>query len=810
MSISSLLKKARSKKSGYFAWTRYSKEYRNLPLDDHLIWFESKHGDDIGGNILYLMQAYVQKRKAGQYENLKARLTYAPGKGRRIAALLKQYGLEQEVEMIARGSPAYYRTAATAKYLFNDTSFNPFFIKKEGQVYLNTWHGTPLKKMGRADGKAYEALGNIQRNFLMADYLLHPNDYTKQHMVEDYMLANISSAKTVLCGYPRVAALHDYCQYPTGSLILQAGIDPSCKVYAYIPTWRDFEDKVVSARAKTRLMSHLIEMDDLLADDEVVLLKIHPLERKSVDFAAFRHIRPWPEGLDLYDVLSQCKALVTDYSSIFFDAAGCPFKTILFAYDQKEYMDGRGLYMDLDSLPFCKVTTPASLVQEMRLPKNYDDSAFRALFGQYDRPDAANCLLDLVLKGETGNLRIEPIQSNGKENVLFYSGNLAKNGITTAALSCLHNVDTTARNYILTYPNAKLGSSKTNLLRLDENVIYMPITGKTNMTLCQKAGMTLFRLNLLPAPAARKLIHDVYSLEIQRLYPGVRIDHAVQYMGYEWKKMLLFKEFNCPCSIFVHNNMVEELSTKTNCHYRTLRECYRRYDNVAVVTEDIKEPTAQISGRKDNIVVVNNTVNFEEIRQRAMEPLTFDRDTACRLTQEQLEQWLSDGSKIFLNIGRFSSEKGQKRLMDAFARVYQQDKEVKLVIVGGYGALFKELCDYAQSLECADNIVLIRSLSNPHPLMKKCSWFVLGSTHEGLGLVLLEASVHGLPVFSTDIPGPSGFMKENDGLLVENSLEGVYQGMCACLRGEVGVLAIDEKKYNAAGIQQFERLVQPA
>jgi CDP-glycerol glycerophosphotransferase len=106
---------------------------------------------------------------------------------------------------------------------------------------------------------------------------------------------------------------------------------------------------------------------------------------------------------------------------------------------------------------------------------------------------------------------------------------------------------------------------------------------------------------------------------------------------------------------------------------------------------------------------------------------------------------------------------------------------------------------------CPDAIFLVRYMSNPMPLVKKCDYFVLSSLYEGFGLVLVEADVLGLPCFSTDIVGPQGFMRKYDGLLVADSEDGIVDGMRACLNGTVPArLNIDYEQYNREAIEAFE------
>ena len=79
---------------------------------------------------------------------------------------------DPRVTFIRYGSMKYTRALATAGYLVNNTSFRPNFAKRDDQVYVNTWHGTPLKKMGHDEPGEARATRNVLRNFLMCDYVV--------------------------------------------------------------------------------------------------------------------------------------------------------------------------------------------------------------------------------------------------------------------------------------------------------------------------------------------------------------------------------------------------------------------------------------------------------------------------------------------------------------------------------------------------------------------------------------------------------------------------------------------------------------
>ena len=109
-------------------------------------------------------------------------------------------------------------------------------MKKDGQTYINIWHGTPLKKLGlakNANGKHKD--GNTQKNFIDADYLLYPNEYTKVHMLESYKVATLMQGKALNLGYPRtggmLAAQKQICMSFVPSL--RRTVTSVC-IYAYL------------------------------------------------------------------------------------------------------------------------------------------------------------------------------------------------------------------------------------------------------------------------------------------------------------------------------------------------------------------------------------------------------------------------------------------------------------------------------------------------------------------------------------------------------------------------------------------------
>ncbi|WP_218991666.1 CDP-glycerol glycerophosphotransferase family protein, partial [Campylobacter jejuni] len=140
----------------------------------------------------------------------------------------------KNVICVKRGSDLYLKYLASAKYLINNVTFPEYFIRKEEQKYLNTWHGIPIKYLGKKIKSGFMEHANTQRNFLHATHLIHPNLYTKDILENDYEIKDLFQGQSVLTGYPRV----DLSLKQNAKLKQKLGIKESQKVLLYAPTWR--------------------------------------------------------------------------------------------------------------------------------------------------------------------------------------------------------------------------------------------------------------------------------------------------------------------------------------------------------------------------------------------------------------------------------------------------------------------------------------------------------------------------------------------------------------------------------------------
>lgn len=364
------------------------------------VLIESYHGKTVSDSGLVLAQE-ILKSYPGRYK-----IYFATENMREHSAFIQKIGLD--VELIDVTTFKYTRILASAKYIFSNASLPIYFVKREGQTYLQTWHGTPLKTLGKKMRLGIESMYNVQHNFLQADYLTQPNAFTKDVIMGDYNLEKLYTGKVVMAGYPR----NQIFMQPHAGKALRSELGLEHKtVYAYMPTWRGTSNhNIDTTEYAGQVHTALKKLDGYLKENQLLFVNFHPILSDTVRLEGYKHIRPFPAGVDGYTFLNCADVLITDYSSVFFDFSLTKKPVILFMYDYDEYMRDRGMCMDVKSLPFRQIYSTDELGECLReeacLDDDYTDTEYYKTFFKYDAPDISKKLLRLVFEGDAGDLEI--------------------------------------------------------------------------------------------------------------------------------------------------------------------------------------------------------------------------------------------------------------------------------------------------------------------------------------------------------------------------------------------------------------------
>lgn len=380
------------RKSRYWEYAAY---FEDEILWEDTIFFESFGGSNFQGNPYYI---YKEALKSERCREMK--LIIAHRNPAELSAWLTERNLiDSRVEVIPTNSNAYRNTLAHAKYLVNNVSFNMDYIKKPGQVYLNTWHGTPLKSLGRKIGyNPFECL-NGQRNFQLCDYLIAPNAFTGEVFLQDYMVDGWMPGKLTPQGYPRNSVFFDEkAREETRKAYQLEGVT---SVF-FMPTWRGVSGGVEDVDQ----VSQIEQLAKDLGETYRVYVKFHPAMKKTD--GDFQYCYNMPKDIEVYEFLNAMDILITDYSSVFFDFASADKSIVLYQYDREEYYSTRGIYPQVaGELPFPVAYTYEELLQAVKSAEQPDRTAFLEQFCTYDAISSAKEALQLLFaekKTEEANL----------------------------------------------------------------------------------------------------------------------------------------------------------------------------------------------------------------------------------------------------------------------------------------------------------------------------------------------------------------------------------------------------------------------
>lgn len=795
-------------KSPFFrAKIKYTKLYEKAAIKDKTILIESYGGSSISGNGYQLLLAILQDTSMQDYQIY---IAVQKKKHEDIATFLKEKNITRPV-LVEVHSSQYVKCLATCKYLINNSTYPSYFIKKQGQIYYNSWHGTPLKTLGRSIASAPNEIGNTQRNFFMADYLLYPNTFTFEHMKRDYMLDTLYKGKYILSGYPRNGAFYDDAKKE--QIKEELGIIDQ-DIICYMPTWRGTLDSKNNQEQYITIMYYLYQIDKMLDDSKIMYVNLHNYVSSIIDFKVFKHIKPFVETYETYEFLAIADCLITDYSSVFFDFANTGKKIILFAYDKEEYLQDRGMYLSMNDLPFPIVENVHDLMNELQDVHQYSSyNDFVKTYCKYDSLQSRKQIVDLLfhnIQSDTMEVIEGNSFSNNKENVLIYGGALSKNGITTSLCGLLDNIDLDKRNYTVLFYRNSVKKNTHVISEFSKKLSYISIQGQKDLTLSEALAHFLFlRLNRNSKWVQKKL-NNVYDRELIRILYNQSFDYVIHFTGYEKHIANLFNRMDHSVhkTIYVHNDMAKEGTLKSNYHKDSILNAYQNYHCIVGVRDSMEKEIATLlpNNDTDKIKIVHNVNNIDRIKQRAKEPLVFDTDTFSTHTVEQIEEIMDNKDCLkFINIARFSPEKGIDRLVEAFELYQKTNPNAYLIVIGGLGVLFKQILQHVQELEL-DHIVLIRSLTNPFPLLVKSDAFILSSLYEGLPMSIMEALILKIPVISTNITGPREFLQQGYGELVEDSLEGIKSAFELYETGKVKASCFDADSFNKKAIEEFEAI----
>lgn len=494
--------------------------YCRCKIQDNDIMFVSFFGSSISDSMFYMIKSMQDKEKniiIGT--NYKERDRYFCKINNINARLVKV------------NSPEYLHALACSKYLVLNSRFPTYFNKREEQVLLNTWHGTPLKTLGRGIKKGLSDLGNNQCQFLMSDYLLFPNNYTKQYTLRDFSLDKLFYGKSVLCGYPRNSIF--FHTEHIEDMRRKLGI-LNKKVFAYMPTWRgETLDTRSIQNYEEDVISILNDLDKKIDDDVVVFVKLHQVVMNKIHLSSYKHIRGFDSLYDTYYFLSIVDCLITDYSSVMFDFINANKPIMLFMYDYEMYQSSRGTYIDVKTLGFDQYFNVDQLAEYIHnfCPKSCVYEKEKNIYCNYDSVDTPELLNEVLINGISKKQVIiekHNFDSNKKYNIYLMPQLTKDNNIKRFI-----DIKDKDKNAVFVFAQDTFTRKTEALLhKYNDDITYIitPIHG-IHSTL-QLIHMQIVLWNI---PCISK---KMFKNDINRICRGIQFEKIVNLSNYKWFRYL--------------------------------------------------------------------------------------------------------------------------------------------------------------------------------------------------------------------------------------------------------------------------------
>lgn len=784
------------------------------PIQSRTVLYESSLGATTSCNPLAVCRELLDDP---QHADLLHVWSIAPG-----AAIHPSLLDRPNVVFVRKGSPGHFRYLASAGSIVNNSTIEYGFSKRDGQRYLNTWHGVPWKTMGRDNRSEPFAYGNISRNFLHADAVLGPDPHTLDVLSRGHDVDRLIPHVFVRAGYPRNDLAVKLSDEDRAALRAELGVPADGRLVLYMPTWkgtfteRDAEVQQVVDVAR-----------GLGAPGLTVAVRAHHYVseafRGAADPDGFVFV---PPQLDTNELIGAADAVVTDFSSVLFDAAAVGVPVVKLIADIEAYSADRGLYFGAEEVPGANARSTDE-ARKMLLQAVQDRQGFveeyaeqTARFSSPETGTSARRAVELlfgtggdpasVAASEADAPHPSADRAGGRRAVLLSTGGLPPNGITRSVRSLIAALDGSEYTpYLMPNRNALEGAETDTLADVRRYSRVLPQVGQYSGTRMEREALQFFSTRrYIDFPLAKRHVARAMEREARRLFGQAVFHSAVEFSAYDSKNIALVNDGvridGGRRGIIFHNEMWKEIENK----YPRLRAGLLTMDRMAFcasVSDGVRDYNAEtmhehLGVPREKHITIENTINVAEIRALAEIPVE----------PSDAEWYGSEGAHACV-IARLSHEKNHEQLFEALAASRDELSRPVRITCLGEGPLRLELERRIAALDIGDLVRLRGLVPNPQSHLKAAGALILPSLHEGQPLVILEALTVGAPVVATDTPGSRSVLHGGAfGPIVPISFEGLVEALHRVADGRLaGMGEFDPEAFTARSLRMFTEAIEP-
>lgn len=300
--------------------------------------------------------------------------------------------LNQNTTIVKNRTKEYEKALASAKYWICNYRIYDYIYPKKDQIYVQCWHGTPLKRLGydiehsdNAMNSQLEIREKYRTDAEKFSYILSPSAFATDKFISAWNLEKTNQVdKVVEVGYPRDDFMYNYSEDDVIRVKSLLRIPSDKKVLLYAPTWRDNQHSAGVGYVYDNPVD-FGKLRQYLSDEWIILFRAHYLVANAFDFEEYAgfvyDVSKYDDINELYIISDM---LITDYSSVFFDYANLNRPILYYMYDLQYYKDElRGFYIDLSELPGPIIEKEEELIPAIK--KLADEFAYDEKYQKFNK-----------------------------------------------------------------------------------------------------------------------------------------------------------------------------------------------------------------------------------------------------------------------------------------------------------------------------------------------------------------------------------------------------------------------------------------
>ncbi len=361
----------------FYRKVRYKVETIGKRVDEKTIIFSSFNGNSYSDSPKAIYEYMINDEKFKDYTFVWA--------FKNVKKHMKILEKNQNTIIVKRGAKQYRKYVSIAKYWIFNFKIDDYLKPKKNQIFIQCWHGTPLKRLGcdliHFDNVLNTVEGMQKRYKKEAKkftYFISPSKYASEKFISAWNLKEVKKENCIIEeGYPRNDFLFNYTEEDVNRI--------KAKIfgYYYLPYEKEIKRKKIILYAPTyRANQHEtglgyiykeeVDFDKLqkeLGEDYIILFRAHYFIANSFDFEKYNgFVYDVSKIDDINELYVISDILITDYSSVFFDYANLKRPMIFYMYDLEHYRDeANGFYIDIEKeLPGRIIKTQKELTKEIK------------------------------------------------------------------------------------------------------------------------------------------------------------------------------------------------------------------------------------------------------------------------------------------------------------------------------------------------------------------------------------------------------------------------------------------------------------